>query len=143
VPGGLKVLIAVSKTIKHAVYVHVADRSDMFAVKQALLDLRDVNPEHLRGNDLLLFVKTDKNGPTTGKLTGSAFAKRIKKWVGELGLDPVDFSGHSLRRGGATALMLAGVPPHLIQLQGRWVSDCWKRYTEHSTAQLLAISAAI
>jgi hypothetical protein len=43
-------------------------------------------------------------------------------------LDENKFSGHSLRRGGATSLSLQNVSPDVIQLMGRWKSDAYKRY---------------
>lgn len=39
------------------------------------------------------------------------------------GLDPSRFTLHSLRIGGLTQLLEAGVPPHLAQFAGRWRSD--------------------
>ena len=47
-----------------------------------------------------------------------------------LGLNPDAFSGHSLRRGGATALFLAGVSEHWIAIHGRWRSNAYKLYID-------------
>jgi hypothetical protein len=44
------------------------------------------------------------------------------------GRDPKMFAGHSYRIGGVEALMLMGCPDSVIQILGRWVSDCWKLY---------------
>lgn len=41
---------------------------------------------------------------------------------------PHEVSGRSLRAGGATSLMCAGVDPTIVQLQGRWKSDTMIRY---------------
>ena len=38
------------------------------------------------------------------------------------------FTGHSFRRGGATALAAKGVPDWVIQMLGRWKSDSYKKY---------------
>jgi len=35
---------------------------------------------------------------------------------------------HSMRAGGATSLSFLGIPAHVIQLLGRWKSDCYIRY---------------
>ena len=48
--------------------------------------------------------------------------------VWRIGLNSEQFSGHSLRRGGATSLALRGVSDALIQVLGRWQSDAYKRY---------------
>ena len=37
-------------------------------------------------------------------------------------------TGHSFRIGAATAAAASQVPDHIIQLLGRWKSDCYKRY---------------
>ena len=39
-----------------------------------------------------------------------------------------DVGGHSIRSGGATALAVAGVPDHIIQLISRWSSDTFHIY---------------
>lgn len=78
----------------------------------------------------------------TGMST-SAFVSRVKLYVRLIHLDPEDFSGHSFRRGGASAAAAAGVPDRLIQIQGRWISDCYKRYIEESEDNLLSITATI
>ena len=47
---------------------------------------------------------------------------------------------HSLRKGGATAAVQAGVPIRLIKLQGRWKSDAVFLYTLVSDDEALAVS---
>ena len=44
--------------------------------------------------------------------------------------DPSEYSGHSLRRGGAMALSKAGCPIHLIKQWGRWKSDAVTEYLQ-------------
>jgi hypothetical protein len=46
----------------------------------------------------------------------------------DMGLESKDFSGHSLRRGGATSLALRGVRESVLRLLGRWVSDAVNLY---------------
>ncbi|KAG2071221.1 hypothetical protein BDR04DRAFT_1016529, partial [Suillus decipiens] len=36
--------------------------------------------------------------------------------------------GHSMRAGGATALVIAGMTPDLIQVAGRWSSEEFRKY---------------
>ena len=66
--------------------------------------------------------------------TGDAFRvcgiRRVVKWLmASLGLDPARFGAHSLRIGGATAALAAGVSPAQIRLLGRWSSDVAELYT--------------
>ena len=50
----------------------------------------------------------------------------VKQLMRELGEDPARFGGHSLRIGGATAALTAGVHPSIIRLCGRWNSDLYQ-----------------
>ena len=43
---------------------------------------------------------------------------------------PAEFTGHSLRRGGATALTEHGVPLEEIRLLGRWSSEAFEAYVQ-------------
>ena len=49
--------------------------------------------------------------------------QRIKRFALRIGLDPKNYSGHSLRAGGATDLFVARVPYFIIKRMGRWKSD--------------------
>lgn len=145
IEGGVKLWVRVSKTDKDkkGVWVHLASREDELCPRKAILHLVLVTPKELLHRDQHIFASTKKEAVQSKALTPSAFVARLKVWIEFIGLDPTDYSGHSLRRGGATALLKAGVAPHLVQLQGRWVSDCWKLYAQHSHATLIAITAAI
>jgi hypothetical protein len=64
-------------------------------------------------------------------LTHAVFVKRIKQLIQLIGLDPKQYAGHSLRRGGATfAFARAGLHPLLIKALGDWVSAAFMRYCE-------------
>ena len=54
--------------------------------------------------------------------THAWFMRRLHKACGS------QFSGHSMRAGGATTLALSGTPPHIIQAIGPWSSDDWQKY---------------
>jgi integrase len=56
---------------------------------------------------------------------------------------PDQFSGHSLRRGGATALFAAGMPADLIRTMGRWKSECYRLYLETSQRMLYEAQLAM
>lgn len=59
----------------------------------------------------------------------------IKKFCSVVGLDASLFSAHSLRKGGATVALLAGVDDTMVKAQGDWVSDAYQRYITFSMAQ--------
>jgi hypothetical protein len=67
----------------------------------------------------------DSRGRLDFSTTMSANSVRriIKREAQAMGLDPLCYSGHSLRAGGATDLFLARVPYYLIKKMGRWKSD--------------------
>ena len=69
--------------------------------------------------------------------SGAAFkvsdVRSVVKWMmAKIGLDPKRFGAHSLRIGGATAALAAGVSPAQIRLLGRWSSDVAELYMRMS-----------
>ena len=68
----------------------------------------------------------------------TSFQTALKTWVRSvLHLDPAAYASHSLRRGGATALMEAGVSEVLIASHGRWHSLAYRLYLEFSGSRML------
>ena len=59
------------------------------------------------------------------------------------GRDPLRYGAHSLRIGGATAALAAGISPQLIRLMGRWSSDVYEIYCRMSLQAALGVGAAI
>ena len=53
----------------------------------------------------------------------------VKAMMASIGLDPARFGAHSLRIGGATAALAAGLSPAAIRAAGRWASDVYMLYT--------------
>ena len=58
-------------------------------------------------------------------------------------LDATRYKGHSFRIGGATSLARRGIPSHIIQVLGRWKSDCYKIYTRYSHDWLAALQQGV
>jgi site-specific recombinase XerD len=63
------------------------------------------------------FRSVDRYGHVGASLSGRAIADMIKSRVKAVGLDPWQFSGHSLRSGLITAAAKAGVPERMIMKQ--------------------------
>lgn len=57
-----------------------------------------------------------------------SFTNQLSCVLQACGFDNRLYSGHSLRRGGATHAFKCGVPPAYIKAQGDWASSCWERY---------------
>jgi len=94
----------------------------------ALANLQARWPKDLPHNGNL-FMMSDRT-----VLKRKAFSVMLQTRIDQLekiwktGLSGQRFSGHSLRRGGATSLWLRGVSDAMIQVLGRWQSDAYKRY---------------
>lgn len=85
------------------------------------------------------FVVPGANG-VLQPLTYSLFVSHLKKWLTAAGFNAADYSGHSLRRGGATTAFKAGVDPLFVQHHGDWSSDCWLLYIGFSKEQKEKVS---
>ena len=55
--------------------------------------------------------------------------------------DPSRYASHSFRRGGASALQLAGVPAAVIQKHGRRTSDAFRAYMDAASNPALRLIA--
>ena len=87
---------------------------------------RDPVPEHRRASTPL-FRGGDGVAFSTAKVRG--MVKRLVAFGGE---DPALYGAHSLRIGGATAALAAGVPALGIKAMGRWGSDVYEIYAHLS-----------
>jgi hypothetical protein len=63
--------------------------------------------------------------------------KLVKALMQSVGCNPAHFGAHSLRIGGATAALAAGVPPEVIRALGRWDSEVYEIYM-HLTKEAAA-----
>eukprot|EP00644_Phytophthora_capsici_P011251 jgi/Phyca11/110429/e_gw1.18.207.1 len=79
-------------------------------------------------------------------LKADELSKVLKAAAAANGFDAKQFSCHSLRSGGASALIGGGADSTTIKLHGRWKSDTFQRYTHYSDdvgAPLAAMMAGI
>ncbi|ETN18024.1 hypothetical protein PPTG_03746 [Phytophthora nicotianae INRA-310] len=72
------------------------------------------------------YITSISPGETVKK---SRVSKLIKTTAANMGFAPKDYSAHSLRIGGACALLAAGKSDLVIRLMGRWSSWCFTVYT--------------
>lgn len=64
---------------------------------------------------------------------GGLLALTKRKFIGRCNVIWAQFgfpksTGHSFRIGGTTELLVAGVPPDVVRMMGRWSSDAFLRY---------------
>lgn len=110
---GNRVMIAATKT-----------QDDPFSVFNTYLGSRDGHfPYHPH-----LWLRSNGTIPTR-RWFMSRLTTHFKNNVG----------GHSMRAGGATALALSGIPPHLIQAMGRWNSEAFQIYIRAHPTLLAAL----
>jgi hypothetical protein len=76
-------------------------------------------------------------------VTSIEIANLIKMGARMEGHEPTQYSTHSLRSGGATAMFGAGTDGTTIQLFGRWKSDAFKTYTRASHAATSQLAKAM
>jgi integrase len=82
-----------------------------------------------------LFRPINKAGTVSEKrLTGEAVSIIIKRRLAAAGIDPTDYSGHSLRAGFATTAAIAGAPLWKIRMQTRHA-------TEQSVARYVRVTS--
>jgi hypothetical protein len=60
-----------------------------------------------------------------------------------LGLEPRRFGAHSLRIGGATAALAAGMNPATIRAAGRWSSEVYRIYCRLSRQSAAGVATTI
>lgn len=120
-------------TRRKGVDVVVSSAMAIKLVDAMLVNRRRVNPTHF------LFSLDGGKTPITRKAFLEFFALRIRI----AGISMEGHSGFGFRRGGATHLAAKGVPDYTIQHLGRWSSQCFKLYTEYSTADKVRLARRI
>ena len=98
-------------------------------------------PSHLCQPGLPFLLHSTSSATPLSDVT---FTRSVRRWVRDhLHESPDDFSGHSFRRGGATAMQLAGVPESTIAAHERWKSLASRTYfdVQHSFSLRLAATA--
>lgn len=63
-------------------------------------------------------------------LTYKTFTKALLGFLERLNFDPKLYASHSLRSGGATALLAAGYDISYVKIMGRWSSTAFERYLQ-------------
>ncbi|ETN01502.1 hypothetical protein PPTG_17227 [Phytophthora nicotianae INRA-310] len=86
------------------------------------------------------YITSVSPGETTKKLRVSQL---IKGTAPGLGLNPKDYSSHSLRIGGACALLAAGKSDLVIRLMGRWSSWCFIVYTRLKPGMIRDVASSM
>jgi hypothetical protein len=106
---------------------------------QAMLSYLRIHPSiHISSSSLFVQSISD-HSPLTREVM-IAVTRALLKLAG---FNEKEYHGHSFRKGGATSLFNAGVAESVIQLVGRWTSDCYKLYIVTPVETLLNASRAM
>ena len=139
---GMELVVPYSKTNLRPVSVRIVSRPDAYCPVRAYRSYRALTHSSLRAGALPFFrMEHDRSTPLSTDAALSSFKSRLSS---VLGVSASEYGWHSFRRGGTTALFLAGVPDSLIAIHGRWLSLTYRRYFDRSihctlpTSQLLA-----
>ena len=140
---GINLAIPFSKTTLIPTAVAIIRRNDALCPVAAYHAYTARVPPHLCQPGLPFLLHSTSSATPLSDVT---FTRSVRRWVRDhLHESPDDFSGHSFRRGGATAMQLAGVPESTIAAHGRWKSLAYRTYfdVQHSLALRLAATAPL
>lgn len=135
--SGIAVTIRHSKTIQHkdrhhTVFLPTMPDHPLCPVTAVLAALR-----HTLGapQDSPAFTLPSAGGPTT--YTQPMFAKQLDSYLTLAKIDTRSYGTHSLRRGGASVALQAGIPVEYIRIMGDWQTDCFRAYLTPSMDSLV------
>jgi hypothetical protein len=134
-PNHAVIFLSSSKTDPYA----TGSSINLFATGDITCPIKALNSLTLVNKSLLTPLFALRNG----RVISAAYFIRCLRWFiitteskHHIGLRSHLFAGHSLRRGGATSLANRGVPDHVIQYLGRWLSDTYRRYIDYSSISI-------
>ena len=137
----VRISIPFSKTIFRPSVIDISARNDDLCPRKALANYISLLPLHLRKkpNTPLFLLHQNEMTP----LSDSIFISRFRHFLSRARpeVDPSTYAGHSFRRGGATALYLAGVPEPVIQIHGRWKSLTSRFYLDKKKSDAARVEA--
>ena len=73
----------------------------------------------------------------------NSFVQKLKAVLALAGFPPVEYSGHSFRRGGCSFAFGLGIPPLLLKLRGDWKSSAYERYVNVNDTMNIKVAKAI
>ncbi len=142
--SGIQLIITHSKTQLVPVKIDISRRQDILCPIQACTDYYKLIPPDSRKPHYPFFLHSPSSSEP---MSDSEFIYRLKSLVCRTlpGANPQSYSGHSFRRGGATAMHLANVPEATIQAHGRWTSLVFRQYfdTQHNESLRLAATSQL
>jgi len=145
-PEGFKYRIKVAKNsqfrVEQTITVFRSPDPNLCPVRAMHLLFRtDVRPPSAPLFDFTHRNSNDRDRHVSG--ARSRFIAVFQNAIRRVGLSTKKIQSHSLRSGGATAYLHAGIDPYIIQRMGRWRSWCWMIYTWTSTNHIKHAMASV
>ena len=114
--------------------------NDCICPTSAIIRFLNLSGELPKSSPLFSIHKNGKIVP----LTQDTVRRRLKQLLSSIGLSHKQYGTHSLRRGGATWLLVSGVPIDMVKTLGDWKSDVVQKYIKPDyKAKFDSISIAI
>lgn len=135
-PWGLMVNVRKSKTIQYKERVHKIPVARLRKVDLCAVHWVSRHFAECPAPPTAQAFRMPKNGNSI-PLTYWFYLSVLKFVCARVGLDPANYSTHSLRRGGATFLRMCGAPIEVIKERGDWKSDAVDLYLKASLAERL------
>jgi integrase len=134
---GIELVVPYSKTSLTATTIRICARGDILCPVAAYCHYVSFFCR-TRSADEPFFVTSASAADTSRPLTADTFVRWLKRCASQVGMDASRVSGHSLRRGGTTAMFIAGCSETVIAQHGRWRSVTYRRYFESTVPHFLA-----
>jgi hypothetical protein len=136
----INVSIPFSKTASHSVQVTIVEQPDELCPVRAFKRY-----QRLAGKVRPYWPLFLSNVGRSQAMGRQKYMERLRSRLTTIGESAATFSGHSFRRGGLTALLLAGVSDTQAQRHGRWSSNSFRKYfdTEFSVQARAAATASL
>lgn len=123
VEGGIRIRVLFSKANSYPVWLALSERDDDLCPVKALEAMLQTRPSTA---DARIYPASY-----------NTFNSELKRRFAHAGVVKAGLTSHALRRGGATALFMAGATTLTIMAHGRWASNAWMKYIELGFAQQL------
>jgi hypothetical protein len=136
---GIALTVPFSKTSLIPTQIDLIRRDDQLCPLAAYVSYVSLVPAHIRRPDDPFFLAASRSAAPLSEVD---FIRRVRSLVrSSLHKDPSSYTGHSFRRGGTTALFLAGVSEATLAVHGRWRSLAYRLYFDSDRSQRFRLMA--
>lgn len=141
----IRLSIAFSKTALRPVLIDLAKRNDELDPITALAQYLSFFPSSSISDKNAIMTPLFLTAPSSASkpLDDRVFTHRLRNLIRASlpSVDPSRYAGHSFRRGGATALLMAGVEEAVIKRHGRWKSEAVRCYYDGQNSDAVRLLA--